>query len=82
MGQFGLQEYRTKDGEIKAGITLFDYFAEHDVKKIEVPKVRLLDGTEVSYKEYRENDVKPNQESFNFAQDEFFQDFTLDDMPF
>ncbi len=52
MGQFGLQEYKNIDGDLKSGVTLFSYSANKNIKDIQIPNVRLVDGSEMSYSEY------------------------------
>ncbi len=53
MGQFGLQEYKNTDGDLKSGVTLFSYSTNKNIKDIQIPNVRLVDGSEMSYSEYQ-----------------------------
>ena len=66
MGQFGLQEYKTIEGDLKTGVTLFSYSSNKNIKDIQIPNVRLVDGSEMSYTEYK----KQHGIQDNFHQEE------------
>ena len=66
---FGLEEYKNQQGEVKTIAKMVQFRSIDKVENVLEPKVKLLDGTFVSYDdfiEYQENSsAKPNNSSSN-----------------
>ena len=56
-GQFGLEEYKDNEGNIKAATKLVQFRSLDKLNEIKIPKVKLLDGSYVSYDDY----IKKNE---------------------
>ena len=56
--QFGLEEYYNNSGEVKAGLCIKGFYPIADLDSIEVPLVKLIDGNEIPYEEYKKNKAK------------------------
>lgn len=50
--QFGLEEYYNSSNKLVTGIYIKGFYPSSEVDNIEIPPVRLIDGTEISYEEY------------------------------
>lgn len=84
MGQFGLQEYKNLDGDLKTGVSLFSYSANKNIEDIQIPNVRLVDGSEISYEEYQnKRGIRDNnyQESLNLESEDIDIDLS-EELPF
>lgn len=60
---FGLEEYKNNDGEIKTIAKINQFRSIDKIKNIQIPKVKLLDGTHIDYDEY--NEVKASKTNSN-----------------
>ena len=56
-GQFGLEEYKDNEGNIKAATKLVQFRSLDKLNEIKIPKVKLLDGSYISYDDY----IKKNE---------------------
>lgn len=52
-GQFGLEEYKDNEGNIKTATKLIQFRSLDKLKEIKIPKVKLLDGSFVDYEDYK-----------------------------
>ena len=52
--QFGLEEYQDNEGKTKTITKLIQFRSLDKLKEIQVPKVKLLNGTMVDYDDYQE----------------------------
>lgn len=61
-GVFGLEEYEDQEGKIKTITKLTNFRSLDKLSEIQIPKVKLLDGTYVDYDDYNEfyKDKKDN----------------------
>lgn len=50
---FGLEEYKDKDGNVKTATKLTQFRSIDKVDNASIPKVKLLDGSFISYDEYK-----------------------------
>lgn len=62
-GVFGLEEYTKQDGTVGTATKLVQFRSLEKLNDIEIPKVKLLDGTLVSIDDYNEFYRKKNQEN-------------------
>lgn len=53
-GVFGLEEYEDQEGKTKLATKLTQFRSLDKLKEIQIPKVKLLDGTYVDYDDYNE----------------------------
>ncbi len=51
-GQFGLEEYKDNEGNIKTAIKLVQFRSLDKLNEIKIPKVKMLDGSYISYDDY------------------------------
>lgn len=51
--QFGLEEYYNSSNQLKTSIYIKGFYPINEVDKVEIPLVELIDGTEITYEEYR-----------------------------
>lgn len=59
--QFGLEEYYNHSNEIKSSIYIKGFYPISEVDEIEIPLVKLIDGTEITYEEYKK--IKNKEEN-------------------
>ena len=52
-GQFGLEEYKDNEGNIKAATKLVQFRSLDKLNEIKIPKVKLLDGSFMEYEDYK-----------------------------
>lgn len=77
-GVFGLEEYQDQEGKTKTATKLTQFRSLDKLKDIQIPRVKMLDGTMVDYSDYQEmkNQVK------SVANDVFGSDVVTDELPF
>ena len=59
-GQFGLEEYKKKDGTIGTCTKLVQFRSLDKLNEIKIPKVKKLDGSFVEYEDYKETKTEKN----------------------
>ena len=52
-GQFGLEEYKDNEGNIKTATKLVQFRSLDKLNEIKIPKVKLLDGSFMEYEDYK-----------------------------
>lgn len=60
---FGLEEYKNNDGEIKTIAKINQFRSIDKIENIQIPKVKLLDGTHIDYDDY--NEIKASKANSN-----------------
>lgn len=60
---FGLEEYKNNDGEIKTIAKINQFRSIDKIENIQIPKVKLLDGTHIDYDNY--NEIKVSKANSN-----------------
>lgn len=58
-GVYGLEEFQDSEGKTKTATKLVQFRSLDKLNEIQIPKVRLLDGTRVDYEEYQKNRNNP-----------------------
>ena len=56
-GQFGLEEYKDNEGNIKAATKLVQFRSLDKLNEIKIPKVKLLDGSFMEYEDYKNRSI-------------------------
>lgn len=56
-GQFGLEEYKDNEGNIKTVIKLVQFRSLDRLNEIKIPKVKLLDGSFMEYEDYKNRSI-------------------------
>jgi len=59
-GVFGLEEYEKQDGTVGVATKLIQFRSLNKLPEVQIPKVKLLDGTFVDYDDYQE--IKNSQQ--------------------
>ncbi len=54
-GVFGLEEFEKQDGKIATAVKLTQFRSLDKLEDVQIPKVKLLDGTTMSVDEYQKN---------------------------
>lgn len=62
-GIFGLEEYQDNEGNTKTATKLTQFRSLDKLKDIQIPRVKLLDGTYVDYADYKSNRTNKQQEN-------------------
>lgn len=77
-GVFGLEEYQDNEGKTKTATKLTQFRSLDKLKDIQIPRVKLLDGTFVDYEEYKSKKTTNQEENpFDNA-----VEITPQDLPF
>lgn len=77
-GVFGLEEYVDNEGNTKTATKLTQFRSLDKLKDIQIPKVKLLDGTFVDYDDY--NEFYRNKKNDNILNDTV--EISTQDLPF
>ena len=64
-GQFGLEEYKDNEGNIKAATKLVQFRSLDKLNEIKIPKVKLLDGSFMEYEDYKNRSVNTAKDIFD-----------------
>ena len=56
-GQFGLEEYKDNEGNIKTATKLVQFRSLDKLNEIKIPKVKLLDGSFMEYEDYKNRSI-------------------------
>ena len=56
-GQFGLEEYKDNEGNIKAATKLVQFRSLDKLNEIKIPKVKLLDESFMEYEDYKNRSI-------------------------
>ena len=64
-GQFGLEEYTDNEGNTKTATKLVQFRSLDKLSEIKIPKVKLLDGSLVEYKDYKNRSVNTAKDIFD-----------------
>ena len=56
-GQFGIEEYKDNEGNIKAATKLVQFRSLDKLNEIKIPKVKLLDGSFMEYEDYKNRSI-------------------------
>lgn len=64
-GQFGLEEFEDSEGNIKTTTKLVQFRSLDKLKDIQIPRVKLLDGSYMDYETYK-SAPKSNNKDLNF----------------
>ena len=76
---FGMEEYESQSGELKTVNKLREFRSIDKIDNIQIPKVKLLDGTYVDYEEYIKS---KNSEKKPFSDFENIVEISSDALPF
>lgn len=79
-GQFGLEEYEDNEGNVKATIKLINFRSLDKLSEIQIPRVKLINGSYVTYEEYKESYQNKSISAKNIVSDVI--EITDDMLPF
>ena len=80
VGVFGLEEYENDKKEVKTATKLLNFRSLDKLNEIEIPRVKLIDGTTIDYSDYQEfhrgqrnnintkNEITINEDSLPFCE--------------
>lgn len=74
---FGQEEYTSQDGTTKLATKLNQFRSIDKVDNVQIPKVKLLDGTYVEYEEYTKSSADKAKDLFGSS-----VEISSDDLPF
>ena len=74
---FGQEEYTSQDGTTKLATKLNQFRSIDKVDNVQIPKVKMLDGTYVEYEEYTKSSADKAKDLFGSS-----VEISSDDLPF
>lgn len=77
-GVFGLEQYERQDGTTGFATKLTQFRSLDKLSEVKIPKVRLLNGTQIDYEEYKVLQKSQKNESFETKSEEVIEDNMLD----
>ena len=77
-GVFGLEQYEKQDGTTGFATRLTQFRSLDKLNEVKIPKVRLLNGTQIDYEEYKVLQKSQKNESFETKSEEVIEDNLLD----
>lgn len=77
-GVFGLEQYEKQDGTTGFATRLTQFRSLDKLNEVKIPKVRLLNGTQIDYEEYKTLQKSQKNESFETKSEEVIEDNLLD----
>lgn len=64
-GQFGLEEYEDNEGKTKTATKLVQFRSLDKLNEIQIPRVKLLDGSFMEYEDYKNRSVNNTNDKYN-----------------
>lgn len=77
-GVFGLEQYEKQDGTTGFATRLTQFRSLDKLNEVKIPKVRLLNGTQIDYEEYKVLQKSQKNEIFGTKSEEVIEDNMLD----
>lgn len=77
-GVFGLEQYEKQDGTTGFATKLTQFRSLDKLSEVKIPKIRLLNGTQIDYEEYKTLQKSQKNENFGTNSEEVIEDNLLD----
>lgn len=77
-GVFGLEQYERQDGTTGFATRLTQFRSLDKLNEVKIPKIRLLNGTQIDYEEYKMLQKNQKNENFGTKSEEVIEDNLLD----
>ena len=77
-GVFGLEQYEKQDGTTGFATKLTQFRSLDKLNEVKIPKVRLLNGSQIDYEEYKALQKSQKNENFETKSEEVIEDNLLD----
>lgn len=77
-GVFGLEQYERQDGTTGFATRLTQFRSLDKLNEVKIPKIRLLNGTQIDYEEYKTLQKSQKNENFETKSEEVIEDNLLD----
>lgn len=77
-GVFGLEQYEKQDGTTGFATKLTQFRSLDKLSEVKIPKVRLLNGSQIDYEEYKALQKSQKNENFETKSEEVIEDNLLD----